>query len=56
MTSAFSEMLVFPLDVNFKSIIESDEYDEHKVILLLQTCTASLTECNVCSYNSQNSW
>jgi len=40
-TSAFSEMLVFPPDVNSKSIIENDEYD--KVILLMQTCTVSLT-------------
>jgi len=40
-TSAFSEMLVFPLDVNSKSIIENDEYGKHKVILLLQTGTAT---------------
>ena len=44
MSSAFIAMLVFPPDVNFKSIIENDEYyGKHKVILLLQTCTASLT-------------
>jgi len=42
-TSAFSAMLVFPLDVNFKSIIENDVYGKHKVILLLQTGTANLT-------------
>jgi len=36
-------MLVFPPDVNSKSDIENDEYGKHKVILLLQTCIASLT-------------